>query len=111
MIENVNSVNASKIVILRVTGSKWFVIISVYRYYAQLLQVALCYPTLAPGSEHATSPHLASLESTDKRCTHTVVPFRLSWHNFWALVSPAWQSVPLTIFLFLFLPPALNFSC
>ena len=79
MIENVNSVNASKIVILRVTGSKWFVIISVYRYYAQLLQVALCYPTLAPGSEHATSPHLASLEFMNKRHRHTVVHFQLAF--------------------------------
>ena len=42
-----------------------------YRYYPQLLHVALCYPTLAPGSGHTTSPHPSSLEFMDKRHTHS----------------------------------------
>jgi len=46
--------------------------------YVYILLIVLHYLPLAPGSNHATSPLQASLESSDKRHTQ-FVPFLLSF--------------------------------
>lgn len=52
----------------------------------------------------ATNPLPASLESSDKRHRHTVIPYGLALrHNCWVLISPKWKSA-LTNFFSLTFP-------
>jgi hypothetical protein len=57
---------------------------------------------LCSGRWPCYQPFLASLGSTDQRHIHILFPYKLpSWHNCWALLSPACKSVPLLIYYLL----------
>lgn len=74
-----------------------------------LLHVAFLHPAYALGIAMLPTPTQLLLNACIK---HTVVLVQLAFgYNCWTLLSPAWKSMSLTIFLFPTLQPALNFSC
>jgi len=64
--------------------------------FSPLLHVVFALPTFAPGSDCATRPLPASLESEDKR--HTVIPIQFVFlAQLLALLWPSWKSIHLSI--------------
>lgn len=72
-----------------------------------VLFIAFHYPSYALGMSHATSPHPAFLESTDKNTGSSSFSTWLLG-SCWALLSATWKSILFIIFLSLLPPPALT---